>query len=1693
MLNELPVIPGFTISSILGTGSTSVVYLATRNQKNYALKLLTIQNDSNSLDYFRRFSKEAATIAKLNHSGLVKLHEFSEVNGRPYLVMELAEGETLRDKISQGALSEAEIIKIALTVARTMDYFHCRGVIHKDLKPENILIDAQGETKIIDFGFASEQNEAHQETDQKDLVGTLQYAAPEQMESLERTVDSRSDLYALGGTLYHCATGAPAFGAKSATELLQQHRLEVPTAPSGINQKISPVLSAVILKLLEKDPDRRYQSAKGLALDLENLGEIARGQKPFALGLNDTGLRVSELPLFGRSEEFKTILKTFDQARDGKGSVLLIEGEGGSGKTRIVRELLSSKKSEGYFILGGKAKQGEAIPFGPLREALDNLLSHAQRKSETDQAKIYDGLRAAAGDFAAIVRRLSPALQNIFKDVQDIAPLDGNAEQERFYLKIAEFFLALPNFFGPTIFLIDDVQWLDEGSLEIFHRLTTQLKANPFLFITTSRNDPASKASLNKFIKSITGAELVQIALSPLKIDAVEQLVAAHLGGKILESSIVERIATKANGNPFAIGEYLRALLDRGMLKPTEESWVFDKEHFEELELSDDVIQLLINRIEALTPVTKKALSLAAVIGFEFETELLILTNEGQRETVHRALAEGLQKALIEKNDRGYNFVHDRVSEALIQTLTPEHTKAIHQKIAESMDLKPLSSPQFIYALARHYYLGFREQNVKKVYLTNLAAGIHALENFSNEEALELLGRALSIAKIINIYSSELSRIYEFIGLASTRTGRQQDAIRNFNLAIALVDTAFDRAKLHYFLGLSHASEGLHDLAKNELFKALELLSNPFAKTIVGSVFSLIGHFLAAHFQIYTRLGFGKAKGADRLRRQLVSKINSTMNLLAYFLGDQLMMAQSVIRELHNVQYLGVCVETAKAHTFYGILTSFGATQRYTIKHCKIAIDMAKQLGDQEAIAYCEFYFAVSIEFAGDVIWGHQLLLDVYPKVIKYCSAWEKSSAIGHRTHILIEGKAAEAIEWLEETLPEMHSTGDIAMLSSVYSSLYSSYHMLGNVVDATRILKLQQALPEQIGATRFTNTYFFTNFIHGCLMQDDFSAELESKIQELSQMGLDMYHSRHRFSLIGYIRLEQFYRERNQLEKKKKLKILKAAVQKAGFPNALTPIHLAHSMALRGAWQSACGRIRKAQKSLLKAERFANMSDNLWAHFVIARERARIARTQGQSSVQEFEALKALKLATAEGWLPLAKQIEREFNIKIHAAETDLKVLQTDKVNYGRLLTGKRHAEALLQISIASASTLNLQQQSQAILDELVKVLGAERAFFFEDDPAEPGSLKMRGGRDSFKNDIVALKGYSSTVVNKVGREHKPLLVSGTEEGEVLGAQSVAVHNLRSILAVPVLFREKFMGVIYLDSTIAKGIFSESDVEIVSAIANHIAVAIESARSANFEIENYSMKKDLEVAQAVQSLILPDENTLQMPQIQMSSFYKAASQSGGDWWSYDLDPQQSTFSVLMGDVTGHGAGSAMISAAVAGIHHAFNLMKKSDQHLPDFLLLLDKTLFKLAKNRYLMSVLGFEINLLNGQMEIWSAGAPPLFILKPDETYKQIYAGGNLLGLGGDKFQYGHKTQVLEPGSRIAIFTDGIFEIETAGNTQLGLSRLAKVLAKTRKEDVDKASTATIKNINELCITSVQEDDITLVLIDYLGPKQAV
>jgi serine phosphatase RsbU (regulator of sigma subunit)/tetratricopeptide (TPR) repeat protein len=1726
-------IPNCELLGVVGSGTTSTVYRGLREGVDVAVKVMRPAETSTLSELGATlFRKEAVALGRMSHPCLVRVIEAGSVDALQYLIMDFVEGDDLAAEIKAGALAEERLLGLARSLAGALAEVHRHGLIHRDIKPANIIIEPGGTSKLIDFGFVAPVQDLGQPV-KNVVVGTFMYGAPEQTGLLDRPTDTRSDLYSLGCVLYECAVGKPPFVAPDVTELLRMHAAVTPKPAHEENAEVRPVVSAIIQKLLRKDPDDRYQTAAALLWDLTHLNDLRDRSDAFRLGSRDGKHQfVHEVPLVGRADELDELTRRWEDARK-HGLFVQVEGEGGSGKTRLLRELIRAAQRDGALVLQGKAQKVERTPFGPLREAIEDYLAALRSLPAVDQAAAREKLIAAAGESAAIVRRLSKSLVKLFGDVPEVPPLEAQAEQERFYERVADFFVNIGQQFGSFLLLVDDAQWLDQGTIKILRLISLRFDAAPFLLATTARNDSESRAAADAFHAQIRSDRAARVQLGPLSEQAVRQLVAAFLGGRPLEDSVIARIATRANGNPFAIGQYVRAMFEQGMLTPTETGWVADSEALNEIVLANDAMDLLLGRIGRLSDETRRVLSTAAVVGFTFDATVLSDAARGGHDVVETALQEALAANLIEAGDANrYLFIHDRVVEALLASLDTAQTRDVNQTIADALDrraaqLAELPGPM-VFALARHYANGHAEAHPQRVFETSTAAGFSALESYVYEEAFRHLDRALNVARTtqgIEATPVALLKLREGLGVSCAHTGRLKLALEHLHACLPEASERMHRARLHYLISLVHSTEGNNDPAWNEIQQALSLLGRRMPENRVLQVLSSLFYLVVTYVLFKTGIGFGKAKGEERKRRELTSMMLNAAYLMAYYIGDYFKAPMTSFLRLYNGHFIGISGEHAKSLAAHALLhANMLGGRRTPARLLARAIDISAQLGDKEALAYCRTMAGFSSDYAGLTVRGQEIVRDALPDALKYCLARDAGQYAGAAAvSITNRGRSRESIDRILLLLPVLRRMGVTHYLSNVLGALYVQYVTLGRAREGLGHRAEQVQIAKDMPQIRFVQAFLHCHQMHALYEQQEFGPELNETIDKFLALNFDHYLSRIGYLVVAYIRLEQFLRTEGKNERQQARELLKKAWLTAAFGPplrcVLSPVHRCHLHAIRATVAREEEQFRLAHRLLAKAEDDASESDTVWGMWGVRRERARLAASEGDDVKMRIEAQRALDLALSEGWVLRANQLRFEFGLEpekvagltdaasisvgsygylgsIRSRSTSYlgvtksffnidsrrslgastSIASTESASVTRAeFSAQRYFDALLDVSIAASASLDVEQQVPAALDAMVRVLGAERGFLFLADDA--GGLQFKRGRDARAADVEVLQGYSSTVVKKAFSEKKGIVVTGTDEGEALGSASAVTHNLRSIIAAPVVVRDRLLGVVYADSTLLKGLFTPSHLGVLVALGNQIGVALETARAARTELklqtDRTELEKELEVTKAVQAMVLPRESEHRTSRVALRAFYSAANRCGGDWWWYEDEPGAAL--LMVGDVTGHGAGAAMVCAAAAGSYRTLR-RARPDAPVPDLLAGVSETLKELAQGSYLMTMAAIRVELSPGAavLKVWNAGAPPLFLTRADGRVEVLTAPGAPLGFST---QLGFVERALGTGDRLLVFTDGLIDL-------LRMRRVRDLCVQMAPLRLDEAAQV-LTSALEQPMQSGRDDDITFVVMD--------
>ena len=614
--------------------------------------------------------------------------------GRTALLLEDPGGEPLEWLVG-GPIEPGGFLRLAIGIAAAIGKAHQRGLVHKDIKPANILVNCFDErTRLTGFGIASRlPRERHAPEPPEVIAGTLAYMAPEQTGRMNRSIDSRSDLYALGVTFYQMLTGRLPFSAADPMEWIHCHIARKPVAPLERLESIPAVLSEIVMKLLAKTAEDRYQTGAGLEHDLRRcLAEWDRHGRigSFALGDRDRSgrLMIAE-KLYGREREVESLLVVFDRVvTSGAPELVLVSGYSGIGKSSVINELHQALvPPRGLFAAGKFDQYKRDIPYSTLVQAFQSLVRPLLNKSDAELARWREAILEAVGPNGRLMTDLIHELKLIIGEQPPVPELEPQQTQRRFQLVLRRFIGVFARAEHPLALFLDDLQWLDAATLDLVEDLLTQADVRNLMLIGAYRdNEVDASHPLMRKLTAIRGAraKVSEIKLGPLKHKHVRRLIVDALGCKPTSATpLSELVHAKTAGNPFFVLQFLYALADEMLLAfdfPAQ-CWSWDVDRIHTKGYADNVVDLMVGKLGRLPDEAQRALQQLACLGNVADVTTLAMVLGISEDEVHAALWEAVRLELIERLPGLYRFTHDRVQEAAFSQIPEEQRAAVHLRI----------------------------------------------------------------------------------------------------------------------------------------------------------------------------------------------------------------------------------------------------------------------------------------------------------------------------------------------------------------------------------------------------------------------------------------------------------------------------------------------------------------------------------------------------------------------------------------------------------------------------------------------------------------------------------------------------------------------------------------------------------------------------------------------------------------------------------------------------------------------------------------------------------------------------------------------------------------------------------------------------------------------------------------------------
>ncbi len=765
---------GYEVTQELLKNDWQVLVRARRVDDQRPVLLKTIPSHSQWLAHGELLEREFQLLKQLSVPGIpVPIEVVSpEVTGeRWWLVLEDPGGAPLAELLPARGLGLDAFFQIAIRIANIAGELHRRDIIHRSISTQSVLLNqVNSEVCFADLSLAVRGNETQAAISTNLLRSRLAYSSPEETGRMNRVIDYRTDFYSLGVTFYEMLIGRLPFNSDDSLELVHWHIARTPEPPSAVDSRIPTALSQIIMKLLAKTAENRYQSTAGLRRDLETCARewASRGQiAVFELGQHDVSDRfLIPQRLFGRETEVQSLLSAFDRTCAGQTAMMLVAGYSGIGKTSLIQELYRPiVRERGYFISGKFDQVARGVPFGAMIQAFRGLVRQLLTESEASLASWRAKLTKALGTQGGVLTEVIPEIELIVGKQPPLPNVGPTEALNRFQLVFQHFVGAIAQRDHPLVVFLDDLQWADAATLGLLGPLVTGSRIESLFLIGAYRDNEVDSAHpLTRALAALesSGDVVRRLTLGPLQLSDLTRFVSETLRSTPGDAEpLAKLVLGKTAGNPFFVIQFLKTLKQDGFLTfdYDRSCWCYGVHQIGKAATTDNVIDLMTGRIERLSPETQKTLTLASCIGNSFDQQAIATVSQLSLQTAAAHLEEALQQGLIVPDTAQYEseghvtdfsqsvpryaFLHDRVQQAAYAMIPEERKQLVHLAVGRLLqnEIEAERTEEKLFDVVHHLNLGrgkMTDQTERLLLASlNLKAGRRAKSSTAHAAALE--------------------------------------------------------------------------------------------------------------------------------------------------------------------------------------------------------------------------------------------------------------------------------------------------------------------------------------------------------------------------------------------------------------------------------------------------------------------------------------------------------------------------------------------------------------------------------------------------------------------------------------------------------------------------------------------------------------------------------------------------------------------------------------------------------------------------------------------------------------------------------------------------------------------------------------------------------------------------------------------
>lgn len=1459
-------VPGYTILGKIDETVHSIVFRARAEEGGPFVVIKALKARYPSPTEIIRLKHEYELIQGISSDGSIKVIDLIEIDDGLALVMEDFDGEALSGLIAKG-FTEERFLELAITLASILGSIHGQGAVHRDIKPANILIGRKdGSVKITDFGIAAEITGKNQEIyNPRVMEGTLAYLSPEQTGRMNLSLDYRTDLYSLGVTFYEMLTGQVPFMSSDPMEIIHAHIARAPVPPTEINPKISPMVSAIVMRLLAKSPEDRYQSCEGLEHDLRECLESlkTRGKiEHFSLGARDFSRRFTvPQTLVGRDEQLSRLSRTFERAASGRVEVMLVTGEPGIGKTALVneiRKLIIARR--GFFITGKYDQYRRHIPHSAILQAFSGLarqlLAESGARLGSWRAKILEAL----GPNGKIITDAIPEIAGIIGSQPEIPELGPEESLNRFQIVLKNFVRVFASEQHPLVLFLDDLQWADSASLGLLKAILTDRTLDHILLIGAYRDtDTHAHHRLMLAVEELQ-AQGVNVAVEKLEAltpPQVNQLIAGFLRcDPELSEPLARLVHGKTLGNPFFVNQFLKNLYEEKALVLDEKGcWTWDIELIRNMQVTDNVVDFMAAKIVRLPPAQQELIKVCACVGSRFDLDTLAGVTEQPITGILSSLSALIGQGLIAHGDGVYRFHHDRIQEAAYSLIAEEERAQLHYRIGRRL-LAAAPTERLagrIFYIADHYNLAHNQittpEEREVVAGLNLKAGLRAKESTAYAAGADYLKAGMELLppnawedRYGLTYALNLERME-----CAYLSRRFEEAQLLFEDIIAHSRSKVDRARAYATMVTLYTNIGKLAEAIGLGIKGLRMFRERFSPR--AGKLSVARELVLFNMKL-RKIGLENVPALAKSTDDEVlwrCELIGALGLPAYYSNPNLF-AVAVLRGVRRDLRDGLA--NTSAFGFVAIATIISsALGDYTTANRmgEMALRLNEKLGAKRYACKVSF---ISTFFLMHWVRPLRETLDHYRRAYRLGLELGDLIYSGHSITAMLMSRVIMG-DNLDSILADAQSYKDFITglkdpfhVNQLNEIIHVCLHLKGLTKGPSSLDTEEYCLEERLRAMREQGNLLNVFF---CLLTKERALYFAGEFEEAKSIGdeldtlLDVptgsYHIvEHVF--LRCMSLLAVYPDRSPRERERLLKTVNRHLKKMTRWAELAPANCEHrALLIRAEIAAALNRGDEAaglfQQAVESAREYGYtgieaLANERAALFYLKRGNRFVGRAYLREAHHVYErwgaAMKTRQLEQAypgELWREPAEKVPANGDSLTSTSHTSTSLLDLATV---------------MKVSQAISSEIVLDRLMQTIMKMAVVNAGAQRGFLLLNND---GRLTVEAGEED-REDAQPIHSLPldecdflcRSVVNYVYNSGESVILGhAAKEDSFQNDPYIIARQCRSILCAPILNKGRLLGIIYMENNLSPNAFTAEHIELLRILLAQAAISLENAK----------------------------------------------------------------------------------------------------------------------------------------------------------------------------------------------------------------------------------------------------------------------